>query len=202
MTDPTTEAPTVTGEGARMTIKIDRDRMFALLGEHGERWLQGDWGDDTQMCLHGAIRQCQPQPGDAYLIERVATRQGWGPKWNDDKSTTWEQIAARCERIEVSDADLLETFGPQWKAIVALVRRAAVLNADEAKALYAARPAAWDAAQYAAQCAALHAAFALSVRDFIGQHYFTQEHYNMLTRPWAAIIGPVHPDDRLEARRD
>jgi hypothetical protein len=39
----------------------------------------------------------------------------------------------------------------------------------------------------------------LAVRDLIGQHGFTQAHYNLLTEPWATVIGPVHPDD--EARR-
>jgi len=36
---------------------------------------------------------------------------------------------------------------------------------------------------------------ALCVRDLIGQHGFTQTHYDTLTRPWASTIGPVHPDD-------
>jgi hypothetical protein len=264
-----------------MNIKINEADLLDLLGPNGEHWLQGDWGDDQQMCLHGAIRRCQPQPGDALLIEQVANRQGWGTGWNDDKATTWAQVRERLAHVEVTDADLADTFGPQWESIVALVRRAAVLTADEAQRLDAAWNAAWDAAWdaagaaawnaaeaaawaaatanatgrstaagaaawnaaeaaawaaatanatgrstaagaadwaadwdadwaaagaaagaaawNAAEAAAWAAARALAVRDLIGQHGFTQAHYNLLTEPWATVIGPVHPDD--EARR-
>jgi hypothetical protein len=234
-----------------MNIKINETDLLNLLGPNGEYWLQGDWGDDQQMCLHGAIRRCQPQPGDALLIEQVANRQGWGTSWNDDEATTWQQVRERLSHVEVTDADLADTFGPQWEHIVALVRRVAVLTADEVQRLDAAwnaaqdaawvaawvaawnaaqdaardaawvaawvaaedaaRDAAWNAAWNAAQDAARDAdwaaarnaagdaARALAVRDLIGQHGFTQAHYNLLTEPWATVIGPVHPDD--EARR-
>src|SRR5690606_34805719 len=65
------------------------------------------------------------------------------------------------------DADLAETFGPQWQAVVSLVRRAARLTTDEAHrldaawdaaALVDARAAAWDAAFHAARDAAYDAA--------------------------------------------
>ena len=218
-----------------MTIKINETDLLDLLGENGERWVQGEWGDGDAMCLHGAIRHCSPLPGDAYLIEQVAERQGWGTSWNDADGTNWPLIRQRLARIEVTDADLADTFGPQWGHIVALVRRAAVLTADEAKRLdaagdaagdaardaarYAAWDSAWDAARdsawdaardsaryaagYAAAVAAGYAAWdaarALAMRDLIGQRAFTQEHYDLLTGPWATVIGPVHPDD--EARR-
>ena len=75
-----------------------------------------------------------------------------------------------------------------------LVRRAAILTSAETKALDAARAAAWDAAWDAACAAARDAARALVVRDQVGDT-FTQAHYDTLTRPWATVIGPVHPDD-------
>ena len=209
-----------------MNIKINETDLLDLLGENGERWVQGQWDDDDGMCLHGAIRRCSPQPGDAYLIEQVAERQGWGTRWNDADGTEWEMVRARLARVEVTDADLADTFGPHWEHIVALVRRAAVLTADEARQLFAAwaaagaaaRDAAWDAAWAAAWAAAGAAARvaawdaawaaagaaagALVVRDLIGQHGFTQEHYDLLTGPWRTVIGPVHPDDApLEAHR-
>ena len=53
---------------------------------------------------------------------------------------------------------------------------------------------AWDAARAAARAATLDAARALVVRDQVGDT-FTQAHYDTLTRPWATVIGPVHPDD-------
>jgi hypothetical protein len=55
----------------------------------------------------------------------------------------------------------------------------------------AAGVAAWDAAGVAAW----DAAWALVVRDLIGQHGLTQAHYDTLTRPWRTVIGPIHPDD-------
>ena len=42
------------------------------------------------------------------------------------------------------------------------------------------------------------AATALAIRDRIGQCDFTQERYDLLTRPWATVIGPVHPDDEMD----
>jgi len=39
---------------------------------------------------------------------------------------------------------------------------------------------------------------ALVIRDLIGQHGFTQEHYDELTRQWRNVIGPLHPDDAAE----
>ena len=239
-------------------IKINSTDLLDLLGGNGERWIQGDWGNADGMCLHSAIRRCSPQPGDAFIIEQVAAAQGWGTDWNDAGSTTWEMVRDRLAHIEVTDADLADTFGPHWEAIVALVRRAAVLTIGEAEqllaawnpAMVAARVAAggaarfaageatgdaardaaraaagaavwaavWDAAGaatdaagaatdaagaavwVAAGAAATDAAWALAVRDLIGQHGFTQDHYDLLTGPWRSVIGPVHPDDE-EARR-
>lgn len=214
-------------KGDNVTIKINEADLLALLGENGEHWVKGSWGDGDGMCLHGAIRHCSPVPGDAFLVEQVADRKGWGTRWNDDKATTWPQVRERLGHIEVTDADLAETLGPQWEHVVALVRRAAVLTDDEAQRLGAAWAAAREAAReaaevaeiaawyaaraaaravarvathgFAARVAAGDAARALVVRDLIGQHGFTQENYDLLTGPWASVIGPVHPDD--EARR-
>lgn len=36
---------------------------------------------------------------------------------------------------------------------------------------------------------------ALSLRDMLGQHGFTTDHYQVLIEPWSRAIGPVHPDD-------
>jgi hypothetical protein len=219
-----------------MTITIPADKVLSLLGEHGEHWTKGTFGDDRQMCLHGAIRRCQPQPGDAYIVEHVANRLGWGPSWNDADDRTFDDIKARIVAgLEITDTDLADTFGPQWEPIVALVRRAATLTVDEVEKLDATRDAAWyaagnaawyaagdaagnaardaawdatrdaawygagDAAGNAAGDAARDTAGALVVRDLIGQHGFTQEHYNTLTRPWATVIGKVHPDDKVRA---
>lgn len=235
-------------KGDNMTIRIDSTKVLDLLGEHGERWVKGEWGDEDGMCLHGAIRRCQPQPGDAFIVEQVADRLGWGVEFNDDDDTTWDDVRARIVAgLEVTDADLADTFGSQWEAIVALVRRAAVVTEDEAARLAAAWDAAraaapaavWAAARAAASAAAWVAASAaasaadraaasvadrvgasvavwvaaraavwaaardaawnatraLAARDLIGKNGFEQAHYDTLTRPWATVIGKVHPDD-------
>jgi hypothetical protein len=116
-------------------ITIPEAALVATLGDNGEHWIQSSWEEGNSVCLHGAIRRCQPQPGDAYLVEQVADTQGWGPAWNDNTSTTWPMIRERIAHIEITDTDLADTFGPQWKHIVALVRRAAVLTSDEAQRL-------------------------------------------------------------------
>ena len=70
----------------------------------------------------------------------------------------------------------------------------AAWNAARNAAWNATRNAAWNAARNAASDAAwnatLDATWALLVRDLI-----TTEHYDTLTRPWASMIGKVHPDD-------
>jgi hypothetical protein len=176
-------------------------------------------------CLHGAIRFCAPVPGDAQLIEQVGARFGFGTFANDQAADFAAVESLIRAHADISDDMLADTFGPQWQPIVVLVRRAAILTSAEAKALDAARAAAraaaldaaldaardaaraatraatraaWDAARAAARAAArdaaLDAARALVVRDQVGDT-FTQAHYDTLTRPWATVIGPVHPDD-------
>ena len=164
-------------------IHIDLDAIDTRL-HGGDLWGRG-WGTPTDpsasTCLHGAIRYCQPVPGDAQIIEQVGNRFGFGTGDNDNAGS-WADIRAKVVP-DITDDMLAGTFGPQWEAIVALARRAATLTPDEAERLDAARDAAGAAAG------------ALVVRDLIGQHGFTQEHYDLLTAPWATVIGRVHPDD-------
>jgi len=237
-----------------MSITIPVDAVKARL-DNGRLWLKG-WGTPTDptagTCLHGAIRYCQPTPGDAYLIEQVGARFGFGTLANDEAADFAAVERMLVEHAEITDGMLAVTFGPQWESIVALVRRAAVITPDEAQKVGAARGAAWGAARGAAKDAAWDAAWvaawvavraaardaaraaarddardaawaavraaawdaavaaawdaawaavwdaawALVTRDLIGQHGYTQSHYDLLTRPWASVIGPVHPDDK------
>ena len=200
-------------------IHIPVEQVLDRLG-HGKLWVR-NWGtpdDSTQpTCLHGAIRFCAPVPGDAQLIEQVGARFGFGTFANDQAADFAAVESLIRAHADISDDMLADTFGPQWQPIVVLVRRAAILTSAEAKALDAARTAAldaaldaardaaraatraatraaWDAARAAARDAALDAARALVARDQVGDT-FTQAHYDTLTRPWATVIGPVHPDD-------
>jgi hypothetical protein len=207
-----------------VVIKVEDAQILAQLGENGERWIKGAWANGDSMCLHVAIRRSQIQPGDALIIERVAENQGWGVTWNEGSATTWSDIRKRLSCVAVTDMDLANTFGPQWVQVVELVRRAALLTPAEAVALDKAWEAAkipsweseldfvandrWDAAGIAAGIAAgevlenaawdpaWHAAGALAVRNLVGEFNFTQARYNLVTGPWASVIGPVHPEDR------
>jgi hypothetical protein len=58
--------------------------------------------------------------------------------------------------------------------------------------------AARDPARDAARDTAQGAAMALSVRHLIGQHGFTQAHYDILTDPWRQVMGQLHPDDEKQ----
>ena len=87
-----------------------------------------------------------------------------------------------------------EVFGPQGAHVVALLERARRLTPDEASALGAALDAALGAARGAAWGAACGAACGLVVRDVI-----TTEDYDILTRAWRTVIGPIHPEDEFWA---
>ena len=144
-------------------IHLDGALPLAVLDERG--WVQGAWESAGGVCAHQAIRLCAPVPGDAHLIEWVAKAHGHGPDWNDDDATLEADVRAwLAEGIDVTDDDLAEVFGPQWRAVVSLVRRAATSTGDEAGRLRAARGdaarvAAWDAARDAAGGAARVAAW-------------------------------------------
>ena len=104
-----------------------------------------------------------------------------------------EYVAAlieRCSRLTVEDTQRLAAA---WAAAGAAGRDAAGDAAWDAAGA-AGRDAAMDAAGAAAWAAARDAAGALFCRDLIGQT-FTQAHYDLLTGPWRAAVGPIHPDD-------
>ena len=113
-------------------------------------------------------------------------------------------------------------LGPQGAVIAALIERAGQLSVDEAKRLDAARDAAWaagDAAWVAAGVAAWDAVAATRVAAWdaawvaawdaagawdaalglVARDLISREHYDTLTRPWASVIGKVHPDDEVVA---
>ena len=112
-------------------IQVEVDAILDSF-EHGERWVKGEWSDERGHCLHQGVRMCQPVLGDAYLIEQVADRQGWGVDWNDDETTTFDHVKQKLvQHREILPHELEETFGPQWAHIMALVRRASVATEVE-----------------------------------------------------------------------
>ena len=198
------------------TINSERLILAAdYITEHG--WTQGTFtASDGAVCLHGAIKSCTPVDGDTGIIRAVMRYKGFTEEWNDAGIRSADDVLAALRATVVTDEDLAETFGPQWAAIVALIRRAAALTEREAQDLDAAwdatRDAAWDATRGATRDATRDAARdaawvaawdatrgatrALLVRDLIGQHGFKQHHYNTLVAPWVKVAGPVHPDDQ------
>lgn len=111
----------------------------------------------------------------------------------------------------IREVDATIALGPQGSEVAALIERASQLTGEEIRSLDAewdaargaawdaARDAAWDAARDGARDAASDAVWdaarALFVRDLISDDGFTQNHYDILTRPWRTVIGPIHPDD-------
>ena len=209
-------------------IKLPVDEILARF-DHGSRWIQGAWVNDQGECLHSGIRACMPRKGDAFLIEQVGRKYGWGTTWNDAPGRTFDDVQQMIvKHREVMPDEMLGTFGPQWAQVAELVRRVADMSVAEVEAAAwpagdsvdrhaaeaaaaawsaaasttwsaardAAQAAAWPAAGSAARSAAGYAALALSTRHLVNTDEYTRQHYNLLVGPLAAVIGPVHPDDK------
>ena len=155
--------------------------------EHG--WTQGtEQDDDGHVCLTGALRLCSPIPGDGYIAREVFRRRQRAEGWNDEHGRTSDEVITYLAESEITDEELAETFGPQWREIVAQVRAISGATPQQITDL----AAAWDAAR--------DAAGALVTRDLIGANGYTQEHYDLLTRPWRQVMGPLHADDAEMSR--
>ena len=204
--------------------QLDTEATVTVLEERG--WRQYGYGSTIAgpVCMHGAIRLCAPVPGDAYLIEQIErAKRRFSTAWNDAEDRTKAEIErALAEWPEYTDEDLEATFGPQWRAVVVVVRQAAVVTEDEARrlatawtaALTAARDAAWDAAWDAARDAASNAAW-IAARDAArdaaqdaaqavvawdlatADGPYTIAQRDLLIAPWVAVFGL--PDELIEA---
>jgi hypothetical protein len=195
-------------------IHIDPDPLIHVLDERG--WTKGAYGDDSPdapVCLHGAVRLCAPVPGDAQIIEQVARRL-WdrGTSWNDRTERTEADVREFLSAgLDVTDEDLLITFGPQWSAVVEIVRTAVSATPGQIKALrtaydYAAAYAATAATYAAAATAATYAAAATAAtyaaadaayaaRACAVWHLATEDgpftfaHRETLIAPWRSVFG-------------
>jgi hypothetical protein len=132
------------------------------IAEHG--WTQGTEVEaDGKVCLTGALRLCSPVPGDSYLARAVLRRRGRAEDWNDRRGRTAGEVIGYLAETEISDDDLAQTFGPQWREIVDQVRAISGATPAQIERLGAAwgaarRGTAWDAAWGAAWDAARDAA--------------------------------------------
>ncbi len=168
-------------------------RAVARRRGHGEQW--NDEPSRTEEEVVGWLRTAQPiTPGELADV--------FGPQWEHVCALVLR--ASRLNAVEGRELDAagaaagVAAWDAAWDAARAAAGAAAraaagVVAWDAARdaARAAARAVAWDAARAAAGGAAR----ALVVRDLIGQHGFTQDHYDILARPWRAAIGPLHPDD-------
>ena len=113
------------------------------------------------------------------------------------------EVEALLERVRNLTGDETEALRDAWvtaraaawvaardatRAAAWVAGRRAARDAAWNVARAAARAAAWDAARVAAW-AAWDAVQALLVRDLIGQHGFTQEHYDAFVAPWESVMG-------------
>ena len=140
------------------------DEMQAVIANLEDReWIQDYDVDGDAVCAHGAVKTCDAlRPGDEQIIRAVMRRRGLTEDWNDEDGRTKAEVLTLMRQIEVSDADLAETFGPNWRLVIAVIRRAAILTPDEMKQLtnpllempYAAFDTAWNSAWVAASDAA------------------------------------------------
>ena len=141
----------------------DLPKLAALyVKEHG--WTQGTEQDgEGKVCLTGALRFCSPVPGDGYIAREVFRRREHAEAWNDENGRIADEVIDYLAQAEITDAELAETFGPQWQEIIAQVRTissATTQQIEELSAAWAAaRGAAWDAAWDAAWAAARGAAW-------------------------------------------
>ena len=131
-------------------------------------WAQGTEEDaDGHVCLTGALRLCSPVPGDGYLAREVFRRRGRAESWNDAPGRTADEVIDYLASSAITDTELEDTFGPQWREIVAQVRAISGASREQLDRLAAAWTAAGDAARDAARDAAWDAAWD-AARDAAG----------------------------------
>ena len=166
------------------------------------------------------MRLCRVEPVEDVIITDTYKRQSLAWRVVEEASPALRfgpqgphvaALIARAGSLTAGEADRLPAawavaWDAAWVAARSAARdaardatwaaaRVAAGAAARATARAAAGAAARVAAGAVAGAAARDAAVALVVRDLIGQHGLTQDHYDTLTRPWRTVIGPIHPDD-------
>jgi hypothetical protein len=149
-----------------MSTTLAREWQAVIANMTARPWIQHQLQRGDAVCARGAVMTCEGLiPGDEHILWQVAYRQGLTEAWNDAAGRTKEQVVVWMRSVGVTDTDLELTFGPQWRRVVALVRRAARLTPEEIEAVEAAwaadaRDDAWAAAWAADARAAAWAASA------------------------------------------
>ena len=142
-----------------MGMSLAAEMQAVIANLESREWIQRTEVDGDAVCAHGAVKTCKAlRPGDEQIIKAVMRTKGVTEKWNDEDGRTKSQVLARMRQIEVSDDDLADTFGPNWRLVIAVVRRAAILTTGEVRQLsitrrgmrYSAWSSAWSSARDAA----------------------------------------------------
>ena len=164
--------------------------------DHGDKWVaeqarlisRVEGWTPTNLRLFAAVCAAEvlhlfesERPGDDRPRKAIEVAAARGAAWTAAAGNAWD-AAWDAARDAVVDA-ARDAAAAAARAAAQVAARAVAGDAAGAAARYAARDAAWDAA------------WALAVRDLIGQDGFTQQHYDLLTKLWRTVIGPVHPDD-------
>lgn len=111
-----------------MTITVNKNEVLAVLDERGwEKNGDGHKFPGEPISLYGALYLCAfATPGDAAIIETCLIEQEWQSIPFGYTETELRERIAR--GIEISNSDLAEVFGPQWRAVVNFLRQLAVLT--------------------------------------------------------------------------
>lgn len=193
-----------------MTTIIDTTPAAEYIKTHG--WIQGAMKRGGAVCLTGALRECDLKPGDWLIARAVYRAQEHAEGWNDDLGRTKQEVIDYLRSHPVTDDNLEEVFGPNWKSFVRLVRRVTMMSGEEVDRMRIDRSpatlgagiaaenavrgtsrergalhawdAVWCAAPYGTEYAARAAALAVIVRDLI-----TEDEYQTLTARIRAGIG-------------
>ncbi len=112
----------MTGQGVTTELTERLRHAATYIDEHG--WTQATErdADDGRVCLTGAVRLCDPQPGDAWLIRQVLRRRGRAEAWNDQPGLSAGEVVGYLQDADITDGDLAATFGPDWQRVVDAAR--------------------------------------------------------------------------------
>ncbi|WP_127782863.1 hypothetical protein [Rhodococcus sp. X156] len=127
-----TTPPTGDGGAGALDICASLQQLFAdLVAEPGDQPLVGRQ-------LEKELLRRARVPGDGHLAREVVNhllRTTSSAKGRGDTAT---RVDALLQSTRVSTTVLAQAFGPQWAEVVAFVRRAGVLTADETQQIAAA----------------------------------------------------------------
>ena len=88
-------------------------------------WIKNSFGGEkgTPTCMHGALHRCSTVPGEEKIVEQVLITRSRGPRWNDYRWVSKEDVCNylnTCSTIEDDELELC--FGPRWLEYVVFMR--------------------------------------------------------------------------------